>query len=184
MNFTVKDLEKIQEKLQEDGRDYQLELHDGKLIVMSPSDIESSEIGIRFSWLLMNWVNPRRLGRVFDSSGGFVMPNTNLLSPDIAFVSAERLKRSQRSYGELVPDLVVEIKSKSDRLSSVQKKIQQYLEMKAKVGILIDPDRRVITIYRSEQEPIVLSNNDKLSIPELFPGWEILISEIWPPVFE
>jgi Uma2 family endonuclease len=56
--------------------------------------------------------------------------------------------------------------------------------MKAKVGTLIDPDRRSITIYRSEQEPIVLSNDDKLSIPELFPGWEILISEIWPPVFE
>ncbi|NEQ41714.1 MAG: Uma2 family endonuclease, partial [Okeania sp. SIO3I5] len=31
---------------------------------------------------------------------------------------------------------------------------------------------------------IVLTNEDILTIPELLPGWELPISEIWPPVFE
>lgn len=73
MSLTVKDLEQLQAKLTEDHLDYQLELVDGKIIVMGPSDIISSEIGVQFSRFLANWVTPRRLGRVFESSGGFIL---------------------------------------------------------------------------------------------------------------
>ena len=65
---------------------------------------------------MSKWVKPRRLGRVFDSSGGFILPDSNLRAPDVSFVSAERLKRSKRYFGELVPDLTVEIKSQSETL--------------------------------------------------------------------
>jgi Uma2 family endonuclease len=184
MNLTIQDLERIQSKLQEDGRDYQLELQDGKIIVMGPSDIESSEIGAEFIRLLGNWVKPRRLGRIFDSSGGFIMPNTDLRAPDVSFVSAERLKRTQRSFAELVPDLVVEIKSKSDRIRPLKEKLELFLTLGAKVGILIDPDKLTVTVFRPTAEPEILTNEDKLTIPELFPGWEIAIAQIWPPVFE
>ncbi|WP_199301119.1 hypothetical protein [Trichocoleus sp. FACHB-90] len=40
---------------------------------MGLSDIDCSEIGVLFSRLLVNWVDPRRLGRVFESSGGFIL---------------------------------------------------------------------------------------------------------------
>ena len=35
---------------------------------------------------------------------------------DVSFVRAARLRQSPRYFGELVPDLVVEIKSQSDRI--------------------------------------------------------------------
>jgi len=184
MNLTIKDLERLQEKLQEDGRDYQLELQEGKIIVMGPSDIESSEIGALLIWLLGNWVYPRRLGRLFDSSGGFIMPNTDLRAPDVSFVSADRLRRSQRYFAELVPDLVVEIKSQSDRISKLKDKVKLFLNEGARIGILIDPDKQTVTVYRPNGEEVVLMNEDKLTLPELFPGWEIEISELWPPVFD
>ncbi|NET42965.1 MAG: Uma2 family endonuclease, partial [Okeania sp. SIO2B3] len=52
------------------------------------------------------------------------------------------------------------------------------------VAILIDPDEETVIIYRPTGEPIELKEDDILSIPELFPGWEISISELWPPVFD
>ncbi|MEC4990424.1 MAG: Uma2 family endonuclease, partial [Oscillatoria sp. PMC 1068.18] len=58
------------------------------------------------------------------------------------------------------------------------------LELGTTVGILIDPDRQTLAIYRLNQEPIELIDNEILTIPELFPGWELAISELWPPVFE
>lgn len=151
---------------------------------MSPSDIQSSEIGIRFAWLLMNWVAPRNLGRVFDSSGGFILPNTDLKAPDVSFVHAERLRQSPRYFAEMVPDLTVEIKSQSDRIKPLEEKVKLFLTLGTSVGILIDPDRQTVTVYRPDSEPTVLSNTDTLTIPELFPGWELPVSEIWPPVFE
>ncbi|NER08586.1 MAG: Uma2 family endonuclease [Okeania sp. SIO3C4] len=114
----------------------------------------------------------------------FILPDSNLKAPDVSFVSAERLPRTVRYFGEMVPELVVEIKSQSDRIKSLQKKLKKYIKLGAKVGILIDPDEETVTIYRPTGKPIELINNDILTIPELFPGWEISISELWPPIFD
>ena len=182
--LTVGDLEQLQGILCEAHLDYQLELVDGKIIIRGPSDIVSSEIGAEFGRLLLNWVKPRKLGRVFESSGGFILPNSDLRAPDVSFVTASRLKQSKRYFAELVPDLVVEIKSQSDRLKPLREKIQSFIELGAKVGILIDPDKRTVTIYSPKAEPVVLRDGDIISIPELLPGWEIAVTELWPIDFE
>lgn len=120
--MTLKDLEKVQKTFFEAGQDYQLELESGKIIIVGPSDIVSSEIGIRLSAFLFVWVNPRRLGRIFDSAGGFILPDANLTAPDVSFVRAGRIGQSPRYFAELVPDLVVEIKSQSDRIKPLEKR--------------------------------------------------------------
>ena len=176
--LTVADLEQLQGILCEAHLDYQLELVDGKIIIRGPSDIVSSEIGAEFGRLLLNWVKPRKLGRVFESSGGFILPNSDLRAPDVSFVTASRLKQSKRYFAELVPDIVVEIKSQSHRLKPLREKIQSFIELGAKVGILIDPDKRTVTIYTPTAEPVVLRDSDMISIPELVPGWEIGVTEL------
>jgi Uma2 family endonuclease len=182
--LTVADLEQLQGILCEAHLDYQLELVDGKIIIIGPSDIVSSEIGAEFGRLLRNWVKPRKLGRVFESSGGFILPNSDLRAPDVSFVTAHRLKQSKRYFAELVPDIVVEIKTQSHRLKPLREKIQSFIELGAKVGILIDPDKRTVTIYTPTAEPVVLRDGDTISIPELLPGWEIAVTELWPIDFE
>ena len=181
--MTIKDLENLQITLSEAGHDYQLELENGKIIVMGPSDIVSSEIAAEFLRLLGNWVKPRRLGRLFDSTGGFIMPDTNLKAPDVSFVRSSRLLQSPRYFGQLVPDLVVEIKSQSDRIKTLEKKIIEFIELGAQVGILIDPDQQNVKVYRPNSQPILLENEGVLTIPELFPGWQVAITELWPVIF-
>jgi len=182
--MTIKDVEKIQSILSEADFDCQLELEAGKIIVMGPSDIISSEVSLEFARQLSNWVKPRRLGRVFDSAGGFILPNSDLKAPDVSFVLRDRLPRSVRYFGTLVPDLIVEVKSQSDRLAKLRQKIEIFLDQGVKIGILIDPDELTLTLYRPNQKPILLTNGETLTIPELLPGWELQISEVWPPVFE
>ncbi|NEQ39126.1 MAG: Uma2 family endonuclease [Okeania sp. SIO3I5] len=191
-NVTVKDLEILQTLAKEAGFDYQFELESGKILVMGPSDIVSSEITMRLGGSIYAWVNPRRLGRVFDSAGGFILPDSNLKAPDVSFVKAERLRRSIRYFAEMVPDLAVEIKSQSDnadatlreRIPPLQKKLKKYIELGVQVAILIDPDEETVAIYRPTGDTVELAGDDILTIPELFPGWEISISELWPPIFE
>ena len=181
--MTIKDVEQVQTAFSEDGLDYDVELTNGRISIVGPSDIVSSEVGILFSRLLANWVYPRRLGRVFDSAGGFILPDSNLTAPDVSFVRAARLRQSPRYFGELVPDLVVEIKSQSDRIKPLVTKILNFVELGAVIGILIDPDEETVTVYRHQGEPTILNNGDILTLPELFPGWELAISELWPPIF-
>src|SRR3712207_6616373 len=117
MSMTIADLEQLQAQ----HPDWQMELVDGSIVVMGPSDYESDEIGSRLLTFLNNWVMPRRLGRVTGSSAGFILPRSeeedreetdgsngqkeprNLRAPDVSFVRADRLKRTLRDFVELVP---------------------------------------------------------------------------------
>lgn len=186
MTLGVKDLENLQSLFSEQHLDYQMELVDGKITLMGPSDIYASEVGARLIRFLGNWTDPRRLGRVFDSSGGFILPTAtnDLKAPDVSFVLAERLRKSPRYFAQMLPDLMVEIKSQSDRIPPLEEKILQFLALGTQVGMLIDPDKETVTIYRSNQPIMVLGNGDVIEIPELLPGWSLPVLDLWPPVFE
>ncbi|HAA27485.1 MAG TPA: hypothetical protein DCE56_07120 [Cyanobacteria bacterium UBA8553] len=178
-SLTRKDLE----KLQAEHPDYRMELVDGNIIVMSPSGYESDEVAAEFTAQMRNWVRPRRLGRVTGSSAGFDLPNSNVRAPDVSFVLAQRLRRSPRSYAEVVPDLMVEVKSPSDTIKSLRDKIKEFLSLGTNVGILVNPEKHTVEIYRSDKDVVVLGDGDVLTIPELLPGWEVAIADLWSPEF-
>jgi Uma2 family endonuclease len=184
MSLTIEDFEKIQTKLVESHLDYRMELIDGKIIIMGLSDYTSEEIIARLVTFLNMWVIPRNLGRVTGSGAGFRLPDGDLKGPDVSFVSASRMPQSPRSFAKIVPDLMVEVKSSSDRIKPLEEKIKSFLELGTQVGILVDPDKLTVTIYRPNSEPVLLTSSDILTVPELLPGWELPITELWPPVFE
>ena len=184
------------ERLQALYPDRQIELREGKLIIMSPSDSVSGEVGARFSMLLSTWVYTYNLGRILDSSTGFRLPNGDLLSPDVSFVSRERLKHNPRTYLSVIPELIVEIKLSRDRLRELEEKIALFLDQGVQVGLLIDPDTHTVRVYRASglskdaesgetiSQGTTLHDGDSLSIPDLFPGWEIPITSLWPSEYE
>lgn len=190
MVLTVEDLERLQHQ----HPDYPMELVSGEIIVTSLSGLESDEVALEIAAQLRNWVRPRKLGRVFGSSGGFVLPSSqangspmpgdDVRAPDASFVKAERLKKPTGEYGQLVPDLTVEVKSKTDSLTKLRTKIQEFLSLGTSVGILVDPRTRTMEVYRSGQPMMVLRDGDVLTVPELLPGWELVVSDIWAPEFE
>ena len=181
-NLTVKDLE----KLQIDYPDYQMELVGGEIIVMSHSGLESDEIAASIVAYLWNWVRPRKLGRVIASSGGFRLPNADedIRTPDASFISAEKLLRPTEDYIKLVPDLIFEVKSKSDKLPKLRQKIQEFIELGTVVGVLVDPRSRTMEVYRYQQEKIVLRDGDFLEVEEILPGWKLSLVEVWALEFE
>ncbi|MGB5968865.1 MAG: Uma2 family endonuclease [Spirulinaceae cyanobacterium] len=75
---------------------------------------------------------------------------------------------------------VVEIKSQSDRIRPLVEKIEMFLSLGAEVGILIDLDTRTVVIYRNSGRPTRLTDNDTLTISELFPSWKLPVRELWP----
>ncbi|MDX2216688.1 MAG: Uma2 family endonuclease [Oculatellaceae cyanobacterium bins.114] len=164
--------------------DHRMELVNGEIKVMSPSGYESDEVAARVIGKLFPWVDSQRLGRVSASSAGFKLPNADVKAPDASFVKAERLKRSPRSFAELAPDLMVEVKSPTDEVEALEAKIRQFLQVGTTVGILINPEDQTVKVYRFDQEPIALLNGDILTVPDLLPGWELPIVEMWPPIFE
>lgn len=110
MSLTIKDYEKLQTILTESHIDAQMELVDGKIIIMGLSDYTSEVIIARLVFFLQSWVIPRALGYITGSGAGFIIPNGNLRGADVSFVSAARMRQSPRSFAQIIPDLMVEVK--------------------------------------------------------------------------
>lgn len=180
--LTVEDLERLQEQLS----DYQMELVDGEIILMSPSGLESDEVALEIGRQLANWVRPRKLGRVAGSSAGFKLPNASgdVRAPDCSFIQADRLRRTTQGFVQLIPDLSFEVASKSDSLTKQREKVRNYLDLGMKVGVVVDPRSQTVEVYRPGQAAIVLSNGDTLTVPELLPGWKMEVASIWAPEFD
>lgn len=181
MPLTAKDLENVQTKL---GDDYRVELVDGRITVMSPSGYESDEVAFRFGRRLADWVEPKRIGRVTGSSAGFVLPDSNTRAPDVSFVRAERLRRAPRSFAQLAPDLMVEVKSPSDFVDDLKKKIANFLQQGTQVGILVNPEDCTVQVFQTDTDAVTLGDGDVLTLPDLLPGWSVAVSDLWSPVFD
>lgn len=179
-SFTIQDLETVQSQYP----DYQIELIEGGIVIMSPSGLESEEVGTEIARLLGNWVRPRKLGRVIGSSAGFILPNSDLRAPDASFIKAEKLKRTTENYAEVVPDLIFEVKSKNDSLKKLREKIEEFLSLGTMVGVLVDPRQRIMEVYSLQKETITLHDGDVFIVPEILPGWEFPVEEIWAPEFD
>ncbi|MCW6038601.1 Uma2 family endonuclease [Spirulina subsalsa FACHB-351] len=79
----------------------------------------------------------------------------------------------------ICPDFVVELRSASDTLKSLQDKMQEYLDNGAKLGWLIDPKNRRVEVYRVGLEVEVLSNPTELSGEEVLSGFVLNMGRVW-----
>ncbi|NEO70634.1 Uma2 family endonuclease [Moorena sp. SIO3H5] len=77
-----------------------------------------------------------------------------------------------------------EVKSRTDSLAKLRQKIQQFLELGTKIGVLVDPRTRTMEVYRLNRDKVVLGDGDVLQIPELLPGWELPVVKVWAPEFD
>lgn len=145
----------------------------------APADFTSGEVSTRFCARLFAWVEPRQLGYVLSTSVGYRLSSGEVLTPRCSFILRERLKRVPRTYPELMPDLIIEIKSAFDRLAPIQEKVISLVHHGIRVGLLIDPDQRTVTVYRNGAPETVLEDGAVLAIPELLPGWELPVLELW-----
>jgi Uma2 family endonuclease len=89
----------------------------------------------------------------------------------------------KRKFLPLCPDLVVELRSPSDPLATVQAKMREYIENGARLGWLLDPGSRQAYVYRPGESPRVLENPHKLSGEPELPGFVLDLRPISEPGF-
>ena len=170
------------------NRDLRIELTDeGVIEIMPPTFGSTGNRNIKISAALENWASQDGNGLAFDSSTGFMLPNSAVRSPDASWVSKARYElltsEEKNSFTPLCPDFVVELRSSSDRLSAIQAKMEEYMLNGARLGWLLDPLERRAHVYRPDAEVEILDNPDSLSADPELPGFTLDLNPIWEPAF-
>ncbi len=171
---TIEDLT----KMPIDGRKY--ELVDGETLV-SPTGMRHSEIAVKISHIFATFLEKSPIGKVYSADVGIILPNENLRSPDVTFVRNEKLPggQSPESFGQIVPDLAVEVLSPGDSLSQIGRKIGEYLECGVPLVLLVDPAHETVTTYRSLTDTELLHGEDVLTAEPVLPGCSCPVSRFF-----
>ncbi|MGH2560595.1 MAG: Uma2 family endonuclease [Thermomicrobiales bacterium] len=168
-------------QIEDDGFLY--ELIRGELIRMSPAGGAHGWIGGEAAALIREFARPRGLGEVFNSDTGYLFefdPDT-VLAPDTSFIRADRLPplSALGGYLTVVPDLVVEVASPSDRRGRIEEKVRQYLDAGVKLLWYVDPRRRTVVVYRPNTSPILVDEHGVLDGEDVLPGFRLLVAALF-----
>jgi Uma2 family endonuclease len=128
------------------------------------------------------WWRTHERGRVFDSNTAFRLPDGSILSPDVSYLSEERLKTlpkgGLRGFPRLCPDFVIELVSESDPLQTVKEKMNDWLANGAQLAWLIDPYQRQAHVFRPGRASELVSS-DRIAGEGPVEGLVPDLSRVW-----
>ncbi len=172
------------ESLARNHPDLNLELSaEGELMIVAPTLPDTGWKNADLIFFLTEWSRKNRSGLVFDSSSLFSFPNGAKRAPDAAWLKREKwdaLSASEKKkFSRLVPDFVVELRSQSDSLEALKAKMKEYISNGVRLGWLIDPIEKQVSIYRANGEVEVLVDPETVSGEDVLPGFELHPRELW-----
>ncbi|MBD2438189.1 Uma2 family endonuclease [Nostoc sp. FACHB-110] len=159
---------------------------EGELIIMPPTGGESGIQNSELTTEVNLWNRQTKLGKVFDSSTEFRLPNGAYRSPDVSWIKQERWDAlttdQRRRFPPLCPDFVIELRSQTDSLKTLRAKMQEYKDNGARLGWLIDPITPLVEIYRPgvavETLNFSVDQPPQLSGEDVLPGFVLDLSLI------
>ena len=137
------------------------------------------------SAIITPFVREHGLGRVFSNDTftktRLTEAKETLRGPDVAFVSYARMPKGPIPKGPIpcAPDLVVEVRSPSDRIPQLSTKATEYLDAGATVVLVLDPETESLAVYRENEFPIRMHNGDELTLPDVLPGFSIEVKKFF-----
>lgn len=159
----------------------------GKVIIMSPAGGETGSRNAELTFALRQWAKRNKRGVAFDSSTGFILPNSAIRSPDGAWVLRERLTsltpRQKQKFLPLCPDFVIELRSPTDEVADLQEKMVEYIANGAQLGWLLIPETQAVYIYRPDAAPEHLQNPTQINGEPVAPGFVLELADIWDAGF-
>jgi len=167
-------------ELPDDGMRH--ELVEGELRTVTPAGFEHGRVALRVGARILDHVEHHGLGEVLAAETGFVLgraPDT-VRAPDVAFVAAERVPDGGGwGFGELAPDLVVEVVSPWDRASEVSAKAAMWLDAGVRLVWVVDPQARLATVHHPGGQDTVLREDGVLDGEGVLPGFRLSLASIF-----
>lgn len=146
----------------------------GDIIIMPPTGGIAGDKNGDIVTELTLWNRSALLGKVFDSSTGFILPNGATRSPDASWIAKARwdalAREEKKKFPPLCPDFVVELMSDSDGLKAAQEKMDEWMENGCRLGWLFYPTQEKTFIYRAGHSMEEIVGYDKaLSGEDILP---------------
>ena len=155
----------------------------GELIVVPPAGSAGGGIEGEVIAEVYLWARQDARGKAFGSNAGFRLPDGSMRAADAAWVSRRRwdalTPNQQESFAPICPEFVIEVRSRRDSLRELQTKMRMWMKNGAELAWLIDPERKVVEVYRQGEEPDVHEQPTSVQGSGPVIGFELVLKRIW-----
>ncbi len=166
------------------GDEKGVELVNGKVVKLPMPGTRHSEVLVKAAVIFREYAKEKKWGRVL---GGDTFIQTmrspgSVRGADVCCLSYKRWPKNRDvPDGKLTvpPELVVEVKSPSDRWSEIQLKVAEYLICGVKVVIVLDPKTKSASIYCADDMNVIARNGDLVKIPDVLPGFSVPVKRFF-----
>jgi Uma2 family endonuclease len=171
------------EYLQLPDRGVPTELIRGRVVEMNMPAPRHGQICSKVDRLVGNYADEHHLGHVVINDSGVVTehdPDT-VRGADVAFYSYARVPPGPlpQGYLNVVPELVFEVRSPTDRWRKVLAKALEYLEAGVSVVCILDQVSETVHIYRDEELPRTLHNSDELYLLDVLGEFRVSVQRFF-----
>jgi Uma2 family endonuclease len=162
------------------------ELVDGQLVERHASTLSSLVEGIAFA-SVFGYCKANKLGEVWPGTMGYQCFQEHpgkVRRPDVTFIRADRFSQDmlQLGYLHIAPDLAVEVISPGDLAHEVAEKIEEYLAADVQLLWVVEPELRIVDVYRKNGSIARLRESDELQGENVLPGFRCRVADLFPPV--
>lgn len=179
--MTAQELLELQSEVQSEGRSY--ELLDGVLVEMAPMGGAHGQIMSRVSHILNTHIDAGGSGVVLAGDVGIFLRHDpdRVRAPDVCYFAQDRLpaNRAPAGYLDVMPDLIVEVISPSDRAAEVQEKIQEWLSAGARLVWAMYPQTHSIAAYEPLGTARVYTESDTIDAEPVLPGFSARVADFF-----
>ncbi|MEP9412184.1 MAG: Uma2 family endonuclease [Candidatus Brocadia sp.] len=126
--------------------DKRYELIEGELYMAPAPGFYHQTISMNISHPLKKFVKENNLGTVLYAPFDVVLSETDVVQPDIIYVSKERMGLMTEKNLQGAPDLAIEILSSATKERDKLVKKRLYMECGVKEFWIVDPDKKTIEI--------------------------------------
>ena len=155
---------------------------EGELIIMAPSSWDSGNREVELGAEFVNWARVHG-GRVAGANAGFRLTNTAMRAPDVSWISEERFarltKKDLQKFPPICPDFVLELRSRTDRLPVLKRKMIEYIDNGARLGWLIDPIQKQVFVCRPGASVEHLKKPASLSGDPVLAEFTLDLTRVW-----
>ena len=101
-------------------------------------------------------------------------------APDVAWYSPGNIPSpGTQGFPEMVPDLVVEVKSPGNSAREISAKAAMWLSYGAKMALVMYPETETIVVHKPNSAPIALTVDDVLDGGEVLPGFSCPVRSLF-----
>jgi Uma2 family endonuclease len=159
------------------------ELVRGKVVTMPVPTPRHGQICSKIDRVVGNYADEHDLGHVIVNDSGVVTerdPDT-VRGADIAFYSFARVPRGPfpSGYLSVLPELIFEVRSPSERWSSALAKVSEYLEAGVTAVCIVDPVSETLQVYRVDELPRTLHGDDELTLPDILGDFRVKVQRFF-----